>query len=79
MGQCVQAGRRAVGIDIDLGGEKMDMASSLGFSNALYQVCNIKEGGAALVAPVCGSFVFMLPDPMDPNGNKTIYDIYIYI
>lgn len=37
----------------------MDLATNAGFSNAVYKACTLREGGAALVAPVCSSWVFM--------------------
>ena len=46
-------------MDLELGGSEMDIATDQGFANSLYKACNMKEGGTALVAPVCGSFVFM--------------------
>ena len=55
----LEAGRRAIGLDIDIGGDSMNMASDMGFSNCLYQVANMEEGGGGLMAPVCGSWVFM--------------------
>lgn len=54
-----QAGRRAVGLDLELGSKKRNMATDLGFSNCLFQTCCLREGAAALVAPVCGSWVFL--------------------
>ncbi|CAK9002504.1 unnamed protein product [Durusdinium trenchii] len=40
-------------------GSEMDLATNAGFSNAVYKACTLREGGAALVAPVCSSWVFM--------------------
>lgn len=40
----------------------MDMASDLGFANSLFQVANVRVGGGALAAPVCGSWVFLTLD-----------------
>ena len=47
-------------MDLVLGeGEAMNLATDLGFANALFHVCNLKEGAALMAAPVCGSWVFM--------------------
>ena len=54
-----QAGRRAVPIDLEIGGASMDLTTDIGFSNCLYHACNLREGAACMAAPVCGSFVFM--------------------
>ncbi|CAL1142985.1 unnamed protein product [Cladocopium goreaui] len=53
------AGRKAIGLDLEIGGPSMDMATDLGFSNSLFQVANLRAGGGALAAPVCGSWVFL--------------------
>lgn len=58
-GPC-KAGRRAIGMDLEIGGNTMDMTSDIGFSNCLFQAANMKPGSAAVLAPVCGSWVFML-------------------
>ena len=55
----IKAGRRAIGMDLEIGGESMDLSTDIGFANTLYHVANLKPGSAALVAPVCGSWVFM--------------------
>lgn len=54
-----QAGRRAVPIDLEIGGATMDLTTDSGFANALYHAANLREGAACMAAPVCGSFVFM--------------------
>lgn len=46
-------------MDLEIGGEAMDVSTDLGFSNCLYQIANLVPGSNALVAPVCGSWVFM--------------------
>ncbi|CAK8999972.1 Putative rhamnose biosynthetic enzyme 1 [Durusdinium trenchii] len=53
------AGRRAVPIDLEIGGATMDLTTDIGFANALYHAANLREGAACMAAPVCGSFVFM--------------------
>ncbi|CAK8991732.1 unnamed protein product [Durusdinium trenchii] len=55
----VEAGRRAVPIDLEIGGSSMDLTTDIGFANCLYHAANLREGGACMAAPVCGSFVFM--------------------
>lgn len=55
----LQAGRSAIGIDLAIGGPSMDISTDLGFCNCLYHICNLRAGSAALMAPVCGSWVFM--------------------
>lgn len=37
----------------------MDMTTDAGFSNCLFQCANAAEGAGAVLAPVCGSWVFM--------------------
>ena len=37
----------------------MDLTTDLGFCNTLYHIVNLKPGSGALMAPVCGSWVFM--------------------
>ncbi|CAE7441062.1 unnamed protein product [Symbiodinium necroappetens] len=37
----------------------MDILSSSGFANAMFQICNLKPGSGCLSAPVCSSWVFM--------------------
>ena len=59
MFKTTQAGRKAIGMDLEIGGAKMDMTTDIGFANSLYQAANLKPGAAALAAPVCGSWVFM--------------------
>lgn len=49
-------------MDLVLGEATMNLATDHGFANALYHVCNLKEGAALMAAPVCGSWVFVLLD-----------------
>ena len=37
----------------------MDVSSDIGFANCLYHAANLRPGSGCLVAPVCGSFVYM--------------------
>lgn len=46
-------------IDLEIGGSSMDLTTDIGFANCLYHAANLREGGACMAAPVCGSFVFM--------------------
>ena len=59
---CFQAGRKAVAIDLDHDASTMNVATDLGFANCLYHACNLKAGAACVVAPVCGSWVYMQHD-----------------
>lgn len=52
-------GRRAVPFEIKLDANNMDILSSAGFANAMFQICNLKPGSGCLSAPVCSSWVFM--------------------
>ena len=47
-------------LDATYGGEEFDLLSPLGFANALFHMANLEAGAAALSAPVCSTFVFML-------------------
>ena len=51
--------RRAVPFEIKLDAGNMDILSSAGYANALFQICNLKPGSGCLSAPVCSSWVFM--------------------
>lgn len=55
----LQESRKAVALDIKYDGEGMNILSSAGFLQHLYQVCRLPPGSGALVAPVCSTFVFM--------------------
>lgn len=55
---CTQAGRKAVGLDIRMG-EALDITSTKGFVQHLYQTCRLEKGSGFLAAPVCSTFVFM--------------------
>ena len=52
-------GRTAVPFEINLDANNMDILSSSGFANAVFQICNLKPGSGCLAAPVCSSWVFM--------------------
>ena len=53
-----KAGRKAVPMDVVLG-ENYDLSTDVGFSNALFQVCNLSPGTSHTSAPVCSTFVWM--------------------
>ena len=58
--QFPQEGRRAIPFDVRIDPQSMDLLSPQGFANALHAVCCLKPGSAALAAPVCSTFVFMI-------------------
>lgn len=47
-----------MGLDIRMSDE-LDILSTKGFVQHLFQACRLRKGGAMLVAPVCSTFVFM--------------------
>jgi hypothetical protein len=53
-----KAGRKAVPMDVVLG-PNYDLTTDVGFSNALFQVCNLSPGTSHTSAPVCSTFVWM--------------------
>ena len=63
-------------LDIEIGGASMDLSTDLGFSHALYHCANMKPGSGALAAPVCGSFVFMLPGGKTAKVSSDIFFLY---
>jgi len=52
-------GRRAMAVDVVIGGSTMDLTSDAGFVGALYHTCRLSPGSGWLAAPVCSSFVYM--------------------
>ncbi|CAK9026290.1 unnamed protein product, partial [Durusdinium trenchii] len=52
-------GRKAIAMDVEIGGEVMDLTTNAGFVAALYHTCRLSPGSGWLAAPVCSSFVFM--------------------
>ena len=54
-----QEGRKAIAMDVEIGGEVMDLTTNAGFVAALYHTCRLSPGSGWLAAPVCSSFVFM--------------------
>ena len=55
----MQGGAVGVSIDIDYNPIGMDLLGSAGFSAALNEVMNLKEGGTCIIALCCKSFSFM--------------------
>ena len=53
----------------------MDMSTPLGFANSLYHCCNLREGSGAMMAPVCGSFVFMYLSAYLYVNNSDGFDV----
>lgn len=47
-------------LDREFGGAEFDLLSDVGFLNALYHASPLEEGGGMMLAPVCGTFVFLL-------------------
>ena len=45
--------------DLRLDGQRMDLATPEGFSNALWSVARLRPGSGHLTAPVCSTFVFV--------------------
>ncbi|CAK9090432.1 Uncharacterized protein SCF082_LOCUS42649 [Durusdinium trenchii] len=50
-------GRRAIPLDVELDPSRMNFLDNIGFSNALYWVCNSEPGSGFMSAPVCSTFV----------------------
>ena len=51
-----QESRKAVGLDIRMSPD-LDILSSTGFLQHIYQLCRVKPGSGFLGAPVCSTFV----------------------
>ncbi len=60
----IKENRRAIPFDINLDPERMDMLSTVGFTNCLFAVCNSLPGSGFLTAPVCSSWVFLWGFPV---------------
>lgn len=52
-------GRDAVAFDVCIDGQRMNLATPHGFSNALWAVSTLRPGGGHLTAPVCSTFVLV--------------------
>ena len=49
----------SIPIDLDIDPYNMDLTTSRGFSNAIFQLLNVRPGGGHTSAPVCSTWVFM--------------------
>ena len=54
----LQAGQQAVGLDIRMS-QSLDILTTKGFVQHLFQTCRLRKGSGLLAAPVCSTFVFM--------------------
>ena len=55
----LEEGRSSIPIDLEIDPHGMDLTTSRGFSNAIYQLLNVRPGGGHTSAPVCSTWVFM--------------------
>ena len=57
-----KAGRTAVSFEIEDDAATQDMLSPQGFANAVYQTLRLRAGSGCHHAPVCSSWIWMIPD-----------------
>ena len=56
-------------------GPQLDITSTEGFVQHLYQTCRLSKGSGMLVAPVCSTFVYM---NLSYPSNQTFLVLKVY-